>query len=58
MWNRDWALLLQRMKTGEPWLVGSEEGALEHVESDVCEEWAGKGLGNHVSDWVFKEEGS
>lgn len=58
MWSRYWALLLQGMKTGEPWLVGSEEGTLEHVENNVCEECAGKGVGDHVSDWVFKKEGS
>lgn len=43
---------------GKPWPVRSEEGTLEHVENNVWEECVGKCLGDHVSDWVFKEEGS
>ena len=43
---------------GEPWPVRSEEGTLEHVENNVWEECVGECLGDHVSDWVFKEEGS
>lgn len=39
---------------GEPWPVGSEGGTLEHVENSVWEEYVGKSLANHVSDWVFQ----
>ena len=47
-----------RMEMGEPWPVGFEEGTLEHVENNVREECVWICLGDHVSDWVFKEEGS
>jgi len=43
---------------GEPCLVGPKEGTLEHVENNVCEECIGGGLGDHVSHWIFKEQGS
>ena len=65
MWNGKWVDLIwvrsrnrAGWKASEPCVVRSEEHTSEEVERNVWEECTGRGLGQYVTDWVFKKEGS